>query len=337
MAGVKALRKVQLGQETTAGTAVAATALWRGSGVLKDLTEIEFLEEDVGYLSGLLRTRIPKTGGEITLESGCTYQQLPYVFQASFYDTTPTTDASSAQIWTWEVQNDSSDYVNTTDLQTYTIEAGDNQQCEQMAYGFCREFSITGAVGEGLDISAVFEGQAVETTSFTASIAVPTVNDILFTKGKLYIDVSSDTPGTTQVTQTLFSVDLNVTTGWRPYYAADGNTYFSFAKRTRDEIVLTVTFEHNATAVTEKANWRAETERLLQLKFEGPALATTDSGATYDVMTFKVNLWGKWETFDALSDNEGNDQVVGTFRAGYSSAGGHKAQFIVANESATLT
>jgi hypothetical protein len=337
MAGIKALRKVQLGQESTAGTNAVATALWRGMGVITDLTEVEFLEEDVGILSGLLRTRIPKTGGEITLEGGCTFQQMPYIFQSAFYNTTPTTDASSAEIWTWTVQNASSDPVATTDLLTYTIEAGDNQQAEYMNYCFTREFNITGRVGEGLDISATLEGRAVGTTDFTTGISIPTVEDILFTKGTLYLDATSDTVGTTQVTQTLFAVDLNVTTGWRGYMAADGTTAFSFAKRTEDEIVLNVTFEHNATAVTEKANWRNETERALQLKFTGSALSSTDAGATYDTYTFVVNLWGKWESFGALEEDNGNDQVTGVFRAGYSSTAANKAQFIVANESATLT
>ena len=335
--GIKALRKVQLGQETTAGTNAVATALWRGMGVIQDNTEVEFMEEDIGLLSGVLRTRIPHTGGEITLEGGCTFQQLPYIFQSGFYNTTPTTDTSSAEIWTWTVQNASSDPVSTTDLLTYTIEAGDDQQAEYMNYCFTREFNITGRVGEGLDISATLEGRAVGTTDFTTGISIPTIEDILFTNGELYLDPTSDTIGTTQVTSTLFAVDLNVTTGWRAYAAADGRTDFSFAKRTMDEITLNVTFEHNATAVTEKSNWRNETERALQLKFNGSALSSTDGAATYDKFTFIVNLWGKWESFGALEEDNGNDQVTGVFRAGYSSTAANKAQFIVVNESSSLT
>lgn len=337
MAGARAFRKVQLGQETTAGTNAVATALWRGMGVMRDLTEVEFLEEDVGILGGVLRTRIPKTGGEITLEGGCTFEQLPYIFQSGFYNTTPTTDASSGEIWTWTVQNASSDPINTTDLLTYTIEAGDNQQAEYMNYCFTREFNITGRVGEGLDISATLEGRVVGTTDFTTGISIPTVHDILFTKGSLYIDATTTDAGTTQVTQTLFAVDLNVTTGWRGYEAADGNTYFSFVKRVADEIMLNVTFEHNDTAVAEKANWRNEVERVIRLKFTGAALSTTDAGADYDAYTFIVDLWGKWESFGELEEDNGNDQVTGVFRAGYSSTAANKARFIVVNESATLT
>ena len=46
MAGSRALRKIQLGKETTAGIAVAATTLWRGMGTVKDNREVVFPEED---------------------------------------------------------------------------------------------------------------------------------------------------------------------------------------------------------------------------------------------------------------------------------------------------
>jgi len=40
MPGIKALRKIQLGKETVAGTIVAATDIWRGMGTLQNLAEL---------------------------------------------------------------------------------------------------------------------------------------------------------------------------------------------------------------------------------------------------------------------------------------------------------
>src|SRR4030042_1438141 len=83
MAGIKALRKIQLGGETTSGTAVAATALWRGMGTLEDQREIVFPAEDVGFLSGLDRSYVPKLAGAISFEDvEATFEQLPYIFEA---------------------------------------------------------------------------------------------------------------------------------------------------------------------------------------------------------------------------------------------------------------
>jgi hypothetical protein len=335
-AGIRAFRRIQIGQETVAGTKVVATQRLRGlTGVIKDNTIVEFLEEDIGIAGGALSTRIPKTGGEIALTGGFTYEQAPYIFNGAFYETTPTTDVSSAKIWTWTAQTSSTDKIETTDLQTYTIEAGDNQQAEYFTYGFVREFSLAGTVGGGLDLSATLEGRQVGTTDFTAGIAIPTVEYVLFAAGKLYVDASTDI-GVTQVSQTLFASTLNVTTGWKAYAAADGRVDFSFAKWIGSDITLNVTFEHNSSAVAEKAAWRAQTERAIRLQFDGTALTTSTTDTPYDNKTLIVDLWGKWETFDALTDQDGNDHVTGTFRAGYSASSGLKARVIVVNQTASL-
>lgn len=330
--GIEALNRIQTGAESTAGTAATPTTPWRGMGVITDNTEIEFLPENIGIAGGALRSRKIMTGGEIPLSGGFTFEQGPYIFQSGFYKTTPTTDAGSARIWTWTVQTASTDPIETTDLQTYTIRAGDNQQAETMSYCFCREFTLTGRVGEGLDITATMEGREVGTTDFEAGLSIPTVEDVLFTNGKLYLDPTTDM-GTTQVSQTLFGVDLTVTTGWKGYRAADGRLDFSFAKWTGSEILLNVTFEHNSDAETEKANWRNQTERALRLQFDGTALSTTD---TYGTKALIIDLWGKWESFGPLTAEDGNNHVAGVFRAGYSATGANKAIFRVVNELASL-
>jgi hypothetical protein len=336
MAGARAFRRIQMGAESTAGTSVPATAIWRGTGSGKDNRETTFVEEDVGRLGGALRTYVAKTGGEITFDGVASFEQLGYFFQSGFYATTPTTDTSSAKIWAWDVQDASTDPTQTTDLQTYTVEFGDNQQAEYMAYCFTREFGITGTVGEALQVSATMEGRTVATTDFTSGISIPAVESILFTNGTLYINATSDTAGTTLVSQTLFGMDLSVTTGWKGYPAADGRTDFSFVKRVGEEITCQLTFEHNSTAVTEKAAWRNQTERVIRVKFTGNALSSTDAGATYDTKALIVDMVGKWESFDALSDQDGNDQVTGTFRVGYSETYGGKGGIILVNELAAL-
>ncbi len=57
--GVKALRKIQIGKETTAGTAVAATTIWRGMGTIEDQREIRRIDEDVGVLQRTNRSATP--------------------------------------------------------------------------------------------------------------------------------------------------------------------------------------------------------------------------------------------------------------------------------------
>jgi hypothetical protein len=100
------------------------------------------------------------------------------------------------------------------------------------------------------------------------------------------------------------------------------------------EITLDVTFEHNSSATTEKENWRDETSRLIRVISEGSALTTTGS---YSNKTMILDLPGKWESFDALTDQDGNDTVTGTFRVRYNADVGDAGKILIVNENASLT
>ena len=329
--GIKALRRLQLGREATAGGSTdAASTIWRGMGVITDNRETVFSEEDIGILGGVNRTFVPRTGGEVALEGDATFEQLPHILDAGIYKATPTTDASSGFIYSYIMASQSTDLVATTDLQTYVIEGGDNNEAEVMRYCFVREFTLSGAAGEGLQVSATFEGrEVVGGQSFTAGLSIPEVETILVSKAKLYIDDSTGTIGGTLKSATLLGMELAITTGWQAVFAADGRLDLSFIKRANDEGTLQLTFEHNGTATAEKAAWRNQQERAIRLVFEGSALGTTD---TYSTKTLIIDAYGKWEAFEALSEQDGNDTVAGTLRIRYSPVFAKKLDMTVVNE-----
>ena len=55
MAGVKFLRRIQLGVESVLGTGVAATTKWRGNGAIDDGIDLRFVQEDPLSLTATLR------------------------------------------------------------------------------------------------------------------------------------------------------------------------------------------------------------------------------------------------------------------------------------------
>lgn len=333
--GIKALRKIQIGQEVTAGGSTdPASTVWRGMGTLTDNLETTFPEEDIGILGGTTRSYQAKAGGEIDLEGMATFEQVGYAFIAGIYNSTATTDTGSGYIYQWSLQTQSTDLVATTDLQTLVIEAGDNNEAEIMRYCFVREINLSGTAGEAVENTITLEGREIAGgASYTSGVSVPTVETILVSKAKLYIDATSDTIGSTLVSQTLLGFDLTITTGWQPVFAADGRLDFSFIKRANDESTIDLTFEHNGTATAEKAAWRAETERAIRLKFEGNALS---SAGAYTYKTLILDMYGKWESFEALSDEDGNDTVTGTFRIAYSPTAAKKFDITLVNELSAL-
>jgi len=326
MAGIKACRKIQLGKETTQGTKVDADIVWRGTGSIADNLEQVFPVEDIGLLSGSDRSYIARYEASMTLdEVEATFEQLPHLFEMGIKSVTPTTDTNSAGVYTYTLPYASTDLVATTDLATYTVEGGDNAGEEEFAFGFARSIQLTGSAGQALMMSAEIVGRQVEPGTFTANIAIPTVEEILFSKGKLYIDNVKAFPATTQISNQLLGMSLSINTGWIPVYTADGNLYFSFIKQVAPEVTLELTFEHDAAAIAEKVCWRAGTPRVITLQFDG------STGKT-----LKLHLAGKWESFDVLGEQDGNDIVSGTFRARYNSTVGNIFQAVVENALAAL-
>jgi hypothetical protein len=341
--GISALGKTQIGIEASAGGSTdAPTTIWRGTGVGKDNLTIVHRTEKIGIYGGTADdVYIPATGGEVILGDSATYEQLGYIFQAGIKAVTPTTDASSGLTWTWAVQQGDSDPHATTDLGTLVIEVGDNVQAEIHRFGFVREFTLSGAAGETLALEATVETRAPATATYTTGLSIPTVEDILFSLGSLYIDDSTGTIGATVKSQTLLDMSLKMTTGWKSVKSKDNRKDFAFIKRISDMTMLDITFEHNGIAVVEKAAWRAKTERAIRLTFLGNALTTTDAGATYDTKALVIDMYGTWDTFGAagLEEVDGNNVYKGTFRVAYArgaAADAKKLTFVIVNELATL-
>lgn len=338
--GISALSKTLIGVEALAGaTTDTPTTTWRGMGTIKDRQEIVFPPEKVGIFGGTTRSYIPRTGGECMLEADATYEQLAYIHNAGIYLTTATTDTGSGYIRTWTTQLTASSAFATTDLGTLVIETGDNIDVETMRYGFVREYTLTGGQGAGMSVSALVQGRAPSTATAFTSVGTTDLDNaaetILFSKVTLSIDPSTDTIGTTAKSETILDMSYKMTTGWVELPAKDGRTDFSSIKRVSDEAMLDITFEHNSVAIAEKAAWRAQTERALQLKFTGTAL--TAAGA-YTLKTFIMNLYGKWMTFGAegLEEADGDNNYKGTFKVAYSSAAVAKSSFILVTDQVTL-
>jgi hypothetical protein len=328
MAGSRALRKLQFGSEPSnaKGTNVAATTIWRGMGVIEDEREIVFPEEDVGILGGTDRNYEARRWSELAMPAvEGTFEQLPYILNAGVQLVTGSADTGgSGYIWSWAASTTSQ---NTT--RTYSIEGGDDQQAEEFSYGFVPSFNLSGDGQGALMMSADWVGQSTTNASFTGALSIPAVEEILVNDATLYIDNSGGTIGATTVGSTLFGVDLSWNTGLSEYWAVDGSKEFSLIKFTTDEIVLNMTYEHNASAVTEKAKYRDQSTRLVRLKFEGSDWTT--AGTTYSKKTMIIDLAGVYEDWSVLQDQDGNDVVTATLRCRYSSADALKAEVVIAN------
>ena len=301
MAGVKTLRLILLGRETTAGTNVVATQVWRGTGTIEDAREVVMVDEDVGYISGTTRSYTSHELARLNMEdTPATYEQILHLLEAGIKEVGTGVHDTGAGTGTGYVYTYALPTTAQATPKSYSIEGGDDQQAEESSYCVVESFNLSGSSREAVTMSADWIGRTVAPTTFTTTQTLPTVEEIIFGKGVIYIDTAGGTFGGTQKTSTLLGFDLSVTTGFTPVFTAEGNLYFTFVKQIRPEITCNITLEHDSTAVAELVKWRAETPYLLRLKFEGSDLTT--AGTTYSKKTFIIDLAGKWQTIDKIGE-----------------------------------
>ena len=333
MPGVRTLRRIQLGQETTAGTAVAATVMWRGNGVIADERVRVMPEEDIGlmipvsrsYDAGLLATLAME-------ETEASFEQLSYILSSAIEDvTTGVRDGTAGSGYVY--QHDLTTNAQVTP-QTYTIEMGDDQRVDEMEYAVVREFSLSGAKNEAWMMSATWIGRQVSDAEFTAlspAAAIP----ILFNKSKLYIDTSGGTIGTTPKTATFLGFSLDWVSGFQPIFSGDGNLYYTSIKQVMPGVSGVLTLEHDATGEAEITAARtATTQRLIRIISEGAALGTA---GTYTYKTARIDMAIEYTGVPALTDDDGDDTLELPYRVTWVTAKSLGAQILVVNELATLT
>lgn len=173
------------------------------------------------------------------------------------------------------------------------------------------------------------------TTTFTGSIAVPTVEDISFGRTKLFIDAIGGTIGTTQILTSFLSFVLSIKNIYKAQWTGDGtHKNFTLIKMNSEpEITLEFTLEHDATAVAERAIRRARTERKIRVQGLGSALTTPGAHATKKV---NLDLIGSYLNPETLDDDDSNMVVKFMFKDHYSSVAASRGSAVVVNQLSAL-
>ncbi len=327
--GIKTLRKIQLGRESSAGTAVAATTIWRGPAQMPvDDQKKVIPDENIGFTSKVTRQYTPQKIASMTLPSTeATFQQILHPLEAGVKTVTPSADGvGSGKIYSYPLPSGD---VNT--IKTYTMEGGDNKVEEEMEYAFVVDFELSGKKNEAWMLTSNWQGRQATVTSFTGALSVPSVSTMLFNKSKLYIDNVGGTLGGTQISNSWIGAKLKVTTGLKAQFTGDGNLYFSFMDFIGAKATLELDLLHNATTAAERVLWRSDTPRQIRLLVEGNSLTTP--GTTYSKETFRADLAGLYTSFGAPNDeDEGVNVMKATFEAAYDATAALFVNFLNVNE-----
>jgi hypothetical protein len=165
--GIKALRRLQLGKEVTAGTKVKATALLRVEGTIKDDLLVVNPVEDIGLAIDTDRAYVPFKGGTVTIDPApATFEQVGYPLAMGIKNvTTGTSDSTgSGYVYAYSLPT-----TSKNSIQPYSVEVGDDREVQFGAYAFCESLRLSGKYKEAVMMSGVLKTRTVAPVNFSGA------------------------------------------------------------------------------------------------------------------------------------------------------------------------
>jgi hypothetical protein len=336
--GIKRLRQLLFGRETTPNTLIAATKMWRGAGAIQDDREdVDVEDEDIGLIDGEDRKITTGLGGSLKLDAiPATFEQLPLLFMMGMGG--PHTGVADG-IGTGKVYTNTIPTTSGVTAKPCSVEGGDNFEVETLEGAHCTKIEIVGAQKKPITMAGELMGRQVapKVGGFTAGVLVPTVHDMVMAKTKFYLDVAGGTYGATLISTSVIGFKLIYEFYWRPVDSGDGDLPPEKFVYVGHQVTGEILFHHDTAArgltSGEKLNWRNKTPRRLQIKNEGDALTTP---GTYTYFSALFNLPIKWSMFDTIGEDRGISTVLGKFRSRYNATVGDAGNAIFVNQEASI-
>lgn len=273
--GLKALRKIQIGEESTKGAAVAATAALLGQLTMKSSPTIHQPAEERGQLAEFSRSVKVANLAELTYEGDATFEQILYLLHMGVLgNVTPSADGT-ARTWTFTPT-----MAAATVFDSFTIEYGDDVEQWETEHCMASLVEFIFAMNEPVRMRGDIFGRKMTVCNFTTSLSPPTVESILSQRARIYIDNEDGTIGTTEKSSTLIAATYSINTGLTPKRYGDGSQDFSGYDENFKGAELKMTFAFNAGAEAERLKFDGATQRLIRILAEGSECVLTDSTAT---------------------------------------------------------
>jgi len=331
MPGVMPLSGLQIGVESTAGTAVATTReLYPdGTGYIDPGYQKSFHEgAQRGTFSNI--TYASKTGEAPALSfrsepsRGLAFDEL--VIPGSQLIGAQTGAGTGAdKTWTFTPAQTS----HTFD--TYTLNAFDGTQAYELDYCFATGFNLSWGFDDLTQWSMDLVGQGISkvTADSVAGNDAVTIASALWTTK--YATAQSGLTGASALGNTVRSVSLDVDTGLRPRFYADGAYGFGQGVASMNlGGTLQMTWDSSSDAVTQYDRYVSDSVSFFRFAATGPSLGGSAYSAQIDVAVL-------WEDVEPIgSESDGVSEYLMTGRLVYDSAWSNSIEMTVVNSIAAL-
>jgi hypothetical protein len=312
----------QIGKESTAGTAVAATR------------RVYFRTDQ----SRLTRERAPRphrfstgtrdnlraftlgpevVGGSIMLPLSAS--EIVELLLMSIAGGVTPTGAGDPKLWTFTPGNT---------LDPASLEWHDGARAWQAAGCHGGKIQIAGSVEDEATVTMDVFGRAMTTHTMTPSLAERTPDFIEGWETRLYVDAFGGTPGTTVVPGTLINWDIEIDNQLERKYFADNTLSAGGISIGELEVKAKLTYEAAASAsASEFTNWNGVTKRLVSLLFgDNEVISGSDNKFV------RVDIPGAWEAFDLGQTDKGTRVYELSLQYVYDPTNAFGVQILAQNE-----
>jgi len=294
MARATISQAVQVGVETTLGTAVAANKLLQALSI-EPGPNIEVNSfRPRGYKYPTI-TAIGKDYTTANLAGVLTFNEIVYPFSSVLEKITPSQQGSSnAYLWRFRPK-----YAQADTVASFTVETGDQNVAERAAGMVVNEFGLS-FTRDNVEVNGSMFGQKYETgITLTASPTAIDLVPVLPSQVCVYVDDTLANIGTTQITGAI-QAEWNIANRFGMFWPLDCNAS-SWTELLEDEVNFTVklTMDANSTAMGYLSNMRNGDVKYVRIEAVGGI-----ADATYNYR-LTLDMKGAFNSVDPLKDQDG--------------------------------
>jgi hypothetical protein len=314
---------IQYGLESVNGTAVAAdTVLLAQAQEIPPDRAPRFPIENAGVRMDSTRVAFDNYLATYNLVFPSSYFQAYPVIMSILLagNISPAEQTGGQGDYLWDFTPDLS-FGADNDLDSLTLEVGDDTQALEMEYVTARSCRISGTIAQDTGASAVslnvpIFGRQLSKVSYTGAISIPTVNDLTSKLTRIYLDTSWAGVGGTEVTSLLRGFDIDIIGGAHPKFYGSANRYFDEVQQGPISAMFALTLERSANSITFYDDFVAGTFGVMRLTNTGPQIGSGDNHSLV------VDIGGYFEGFTNIGQTvQGNNLDLAVFRAVYDETG----------------
>jgi len=274
----KVVESVQVGDETTAGTAVAADKTLRAVSIETKVPAQADMYRPDGHKFNAL-SALNMEWSQLNLSGKPTYTELLYPLMMMFGLPSASTVGSTGKKYVFDMSD-----TSLLTPKTLTIEKGNSVRAQKIAGAALTDLGLTFSRKNGVGITGQGLGRLfTDGITLTASPSDVSLVPIVGKQLDVYIDAAAADLGTTQMLRA-FAIEPQITGVFGPIWAIDSSqSSFTGLVDLAPTTSCKVTLEADAAGMAYLSNFRADDTFFLRVSGTGPVIEAGTPDVTYEL------------------------------------------------------